>query len=122
MESILEMQKIAIARGGKCLSHYYINSKVKLLWQCNKGHQWFATPFSIKIRKSWCPQCVGKQPLDMEAMHRLAQKNEGKCLSTNYLNCKTKMLWQCKNEHQFHSTPDNIKQGRWCPFCRVAKD
>lgn len=119
MGSILEMQKIAIAKGGLCLSHYYVNSKIKLLWQCSCGHQWFATPFSIKVRKSWCPHCAGTQPLGMEAMHILARKSDGKCLSEEYKNCKTKMLWQCKYGHEFESTPDNIKQGRWCPHCRV---
>jgi hypothetical protein len=38
MEGILEMHKIAFAKGGKCLSHYYVNNKIKLLWQCEKGH------------------------------------------------------------------------------------
>jgi hypothetical protein len=117
MESILEMHKIAFAKGGKCLSHYYVNSRIKLLWQCEKGHQCFATPFSIKVRNSWCPHCAGTQPLGLDAMHKLARKNGGRCLSEEYKNCKTKMLWQCKYGHEFESTPDNIKQGRWCPFC-----
>lgn len=103
MGSIIEMQKIAIAKGGLCLSHHYINSRIKLLWQCGNGHQWYATLFSIKVWDSWCPQCAGNQSLGIDAMHRLAQKNEGKCLLTKYLNCKTKMLWQCKEGHQFQS-------------------
>lgn len=111
---------IALSHNGKCLSSDYKNIKQKLLWECEKGHTWFATPFSIKVRKSWCPVCAGNQPLGMEAMYKLAKKNKGKCLSTFYANCKTKMLWQCRNGHQFQSTPDNIKQGKWCPFCRIA--
>jgi hypothetical protein len=120
MEGILEMHKIAFAKGGKCLSHCYVNSKMKLLWQCEKGHQWFATPFSIKVRKSWCPYCAGNQPLGVNAMHVLARERGGKYLSKEYKNCKTKMLWQCKHGHRFQSTPDNIKQGRWCPHCRAV--
>jgi len=116
--TILELQKIAKKRGGNCLSKQYLNSKGKLLWQCNMEHQWYATPFSIKVRRSWCPQCAGNLPLGMKAMHKLANKNEGKCLSVIYNNCKTKILWQCKNGHQFLSTPDNIKHGKWCPYCQ----
>jgi hypothetical protein len=118
MESIHEMQKIAIDKGGKCLSTEYINSKSTLFWQCSCGHQWQATPFSIKIRKSWCPVCAGNQPFGMDTMHKLAEKNQGTCLSTTYENCKTKMLWKCKNGHQFHATPENVKHGKWCPHCR----
>ncbi|RLD65637.1 MAG: hypothetical protein DRI98_14530 [Bacteroidetes bacterium] len=55
--TISEMGEIARSRGGKCLSKTYINSKTKLPWQCAEGHRWNATPFSIKIRNSWCPIC-----------------------------------------------------------------
>lgn len=56
--TIGEMGVIARSRGGKCLSKTYINSKTKLQWQCSEGHRWNATPFSIKIRNSWCPICI----------------------------------------------------------------
>ena len=116
--NLMQLADIASSHHGKCLSRVYINCKEKLLWQCSFGHQWLATPFSIKIRKSWCPVCAGNQPFGMEALHKLAQKHKGKCLSTKYRNCKTKMLWKCRNGHQFNATPENIKQGRWCPYCR----
>lgn len=122
MKPLTEMHRIARERGGDCLSKRYVNSKARLLWQCEKGHQWNASPFSIKTRKSWCPQCAGNQPLGTDAMHVLAREKGGECLSKQYVNCKTKMLWQCKNGHKFQSTPDNIKQGRWCPYCRVTID
>lgn len=118
MELLVEMRVIAEQRGGNCLAKRYINSKEKLLWECSDGHRWLAAPFSIKVRKSWCPKCAGNQPLGISAMHTLAIKNGGKCVSYKYKNCKTKMFWQCKNGHQFQSTPENVKQGRWCPQCR----
>lgn len=117
MELITKMHLIAKKRGGTCLSNQYINSKKKLLWKCKEGHQWFSTPFSIIIRKSWCPQCAGNQPLGMDVMYKLAKENGGKCLSSKYGNCKKKMLWECKNKHQFQSAPDSVKQGKWCPIC-----
>lgn len=55
--SLIELQHLASKKGGKCLANHYINSKTKLLWQCKHGHQWYATTFSIKTRKSWCPVC-----------------------------------------------------------------
>lgn len=117
MEPLSEMQLIAKQRGGNCLSEQYINSKEKLLWECDEGHSWFSTPFSIKVRKSWCPQCAGNQPLGLEAMYKLALDRGGRCLSVEYFNVKTKMLWQCRSGHIFKSTADNINQGRWCPQC-----
>lgn len=56
-----EMQKIAERRGGKCLSDIYVNSKVKLRWRCEFGHEWEALPSNVKNKSSWCPRCSGRQ-------------------------------------------------------------
>lgn len=121
--SLIELQHLASQKGGMCLATHYVNSTAKLLWQCKHGHQWYASALSVKYRDSWCPHCAGNQPLGMDAMHRLALENEGECLSEKYKNCKTKMLWKCKKGHQFQSTPENVKLGRWCPHCnsKIAK-
>jgi len=55
--TIEEMQQIAKHRGGKCLSKIYKNTKTKLQWECSEGHQWKATPTSIKNSGTWCPIC-----------------------------------------------------------------
>jgi len=52
-----EMNEIAAARNGRCLSEYYINAKSKLTWQCNIGHIWDAIPDAIKFG-TWCPHCI----------------------------------------------------------------
>jgi len=57
--TILDMQKAAIFRGGKCLS----NSMTKgdwdtpLQWQCAEGHIFTATPRLILLGGHWCPDC-----------------------------------------------------------------
>ncbi len=57
--NIEDMKIIAEERGGKCLSNEYYNNRTKLLWKCGIcGHEWRATPKSIMIRDSWCPQCA----------------------------------------------------------------
>ena len=55
--TIEEMQAVAAAKGGKCLSRRYVNSKTHLLWECHRGHQWRATPTHVKHR-TWCPHCA----------------------------------------------------------------
>ena len=52
-----EMKLIAKIRGGKCLSHKYIDGKTKLKWQCSFGHNWEAKPTNVKNKNSWCPKC-----------------------------------------------------------------
>jgi len=52
-----ELSGIAKDRGGKCLSTRYTCNYHKLLWECESGHQWWATPSSIKHSRTWCPTC-----------------------------------------------------------------
>ena len=111
-----DMQTLARQRGGQCLSLVYINNKTKLRWQCAKDHIWDATPQQI-TSGSWCPICGGTAKLTIEDMHKLAQARGGKCLSSEYVNNKTKLLWECANGHQWKARPDSIKRGRWCPVC-----
>ena len=51
-----DFQKIAKARGGKLLSKVYSGSQSHLLWECELGHQWQATPNMIK-KGTWCNVC-----------------------------------------------------------------
>ena len=55
-DSIETFQKIAIDKGGKCLSDVHVNHRHKLRFQCSEGHEWDGWPQSIK-RGSWCPEC-----------------------------------------------------------------
>jgi len=39
-DSVETYQRIAIKRGGKCLSERYVNSRSSLIFECHKGHIW----------------------------------------------------------------------------------
>lgn len=114
--SLDEMRSIAKKRGRQCLSDKYINNREELSWQCKKGHVWKANANNIK-NGTWCPQCAANIRLNIKEMHSLAEKNNGKCLSTEYVNCKTKLKWQCSNEHIWLALPINVKRGSWCDIC-----
>jgi len=120
--TIEEMRSLAEKRGGKCLSTNYVNNTTKLKWQCSEGHSWEATPNNIK-KGRWCPTCARRKRADarrgtIEEMHRLAESRGGKCLSTNYVNNRTMLEWQCKEGHIWEARPDNIKyRTQWCRNC-----
>lgn len=114
--TIKTMNEMAKKKDGKCLSKKYVNTKTKQEWQCSKGHIWRAIPSSIK-RGYWCPSCAKNRKLKIEDMYEIAKKKDGKCLSNNYINNKTKLRWGCSKNHTWEATPDDIKQGTWCPIC-----
>jgi len=115
--TIEEMQDIAKLRGGKCLSKKYISNKTKLLWECEFGHQWLSECHSIKDSQTWCPKCAGKEKSTIDMMKKIAIKKNGKCLSNEYKNQKTNLLWECELGHKWSAMPYNVKNGSWCPKC-----
>ena len=72
--SINQLQKIAIDKGGKCLSKKYFNARTKLKWMCSKGHAWEGTADAIKNKNTWCPKCIGVQILTIKEMQSIAKK------------------------------------------------
>lgn len=114
--TIQDMQRWASNKEGKCLSLEYVNYDTKLQWQCKNEHKWFATPDSINSQ-SWCPYCSRKIKHTIEDMCALAKRQEGACLSTEYKDVFTKLMWQCKEGHIWSVAPHHVLIGTWCPVC-----
>lgn len=112
-------QTLAINKNGKCLSSVYKTLNSKLEWQCSKGHTWESIPNSI-LRGTWCKVCAGKAKKTIQDMEELATTRGGNCLSKNYLNSKSKLIWKCANSHIWEAKYDNIRQGKWCPDCSTG--
>lgn len=53
----------------------------------------------------------------IEDMQKIARAKGGQCSSREYVRDNARLLWQCKEGHQWEAVPNNIKRGRWCPVC-----
>lgn len=116
--TIEELNKIAEKNGGKCLSVEYKGKHAKYLWQCEFGHQWYATFANIDHNNSWCPECAGVKVLTIEDCQKVAKVKNGECLSQVYTNSKTAMSWQCEKGHKWETSLSKTgPSGHWCPFC-----
>ena len=124
-KTIKQMQDLARSKGGRCLSEKYTNVKTKLKWQCEKGHIFFSVPAHVISTGVWCPDCAGTKRLTIQEMRSIAKERGGKCLSSEYKNSDTKLLWECDKGHRWLATPLSIKHGKtWCKACfleRTAK-
>jgi len=121
--TIGDAQCIALERGGKCLSKKYVNIHDKLEWQCKCKFKWKASFNSVK-QGSWCPKCGIKNRANKRKLKNglglaknIAEAKSGKCLSCEYINNRTLILWECYNKHRWHASLSNIQKGRWCPSC-----
>lgn len=114
---IEDMKILAKNKGGKCLSETYFNSNEKLNWECAEGHQWYASANLIKNKNSWCPECSKNKKPTMDNIQAVAKIHGGLCLSKEYNDRETRLLWECGNGHQWTDKFWRIKSGFWCPQC-----
>jgi hypothetical protein len=132
--TIQEVKKMAIKKGGKCLSRSYENNKTKLEWQCEKKHKWQSSLANIN-RGCWCPKCgvqrsaKSKIKYSIRDLHRWAKSKGGLCRSSKYVTTHTKYSWECAIGHNWDATFQQIKSSNsWCPHCssglgeRICKD
>lgn len=113
-----DAHKLATKMNGKFLSESYINVHTKYKWQCENGHIFESLYYNVHIGK-WCKQCLC---LSFDQLKALAEKKEGKCLTTkeeigNNAISSYKCLWECKQGHQWKTTYSSVKSGSWCPEC-----
>ncbi len=50
-------------------------------------------------------------------MKNIAQQQGGECLSSEYINTKTKLSWRCAHGHTWDAIPSNVLRGHWCVVC-----
>ncbi|MCP4914581.1 MAG: hypothetical protein GY909_15810 [Oligoflexia bacterium] len=118
--TIEDMQRLAKKKEGYCISKDYLGNEGHLEWQCKEGHRWEATPKNI-TQGTWCPTCNKSKKRTIEEMKVYAKKKGGKCLSKEYVNRKTKLMWECEEGHQWLSAPENVIKGHWCKICAYER-
>lgn len=117
--SLEECKEIALSRGGKCLSNRYESYNSKMQWECKHGHVWFSTLLTVK-RGCWCPECSGKKKYTIEDCKRIALEKKGECLSSEYVNTKTKLNWKCSCGNEWQTVLGSIiNLNSWCPVCAI---
>jgi len=97
-KTIEDCRKLALSRGFRCLSNKYHNSKKKLLWQCSKGHEWYASWNHIS-RGIGCPYCSGRITT-LEDCRELGEFYGLELLTSQYFHYRQKLQWKCK-KHNF---------------------
>lgn len=75
-------------------------------WCCEKN--WQSCPGSNNFQK---------RKKTLEEIHKLAENQNYKLLSTAYINSRTKLKFKCPRGHEFWLRWDDLKQGVKCSVC-----
>lgn len=111
------LRELAAKNGGQCLSTTYPGMQNSATWRCAEGHEWQAKPNNVR-HGTWCPYCRGMNQTIAE-LRALASSRGGECLSQQYHGQAKKYEWRCSDNHVWVATAYSIKNGTWCPRCRV---
>ncbi len=116
-----EIRKIAISKGGKCVSDKYLNNYTHLEFRCKNGHTFFANANNVKTGW-WCAQCSGNAKIDIELLQELAIQKGGQLVSKEYANTDSPLIWKCGEGHTFSLAGRLVKnKDKWCPHCNAGK-
>jgi len=113
---------VKLKNDGKLISKSYENAISKLIFKCKENHIFKATWSNVKHGDRWCPICRGGVKKDLKEIKLyVKEKYNGECLTINYKNQETKMIFKCKEEHEFERTWREIKRDIWCSRCNPSK-
>lgn len=115
-EQIVELQKIAHAKNGECLSKIFRSSVSRYRWRCREGHEWEATAASVR-HGVWCNSCVGPVPIKIEDLRAIACAKDGEILNVSHDGSVEMCRCQCVLGHRWQATGKSVLEGAWCPAC-----
>lgn len=92
--TIKDFNKIAILNDGKYLGKTKTKLMDMVLWECKNGHQFQQRYNNIRESGTWCNICENNNKIIECLNFGLSQFNI-KCLSGEYKNNASKLIWQC---------------------------
>lgn len=99
----------------------YKNSRTRLIMNCANGHTYQPTYTDFIHKKTRCPLCNGGKIHDKENSLSYINENKGdyKFLGIigEWKGTKTKLKFECPNNHIYEQSYDKFKLGRRCHKC-----
>lgn len=136
--------------GKKTASNVPASHSCKTWWLCDKGHEFFATPYNVAIMGRGCKICLAEDTYEQRPIKntnpKRKQNKTGKLTKENNLLVNrpdlaeqfdleknpgitpdrihpwshTKFWWKCENKHSWLASPDQ-RQKCGCPYCSGNK-
>ena len=116
VDNIEKLKRIAAMNNGTLLNYNSGKKRDKAVFQCKRGHIFDKYIFKVIKSKSWCIKCIKIEELIL--FQKIARRQGGECLSTEYINRKTKIKFKCREGHIWEAYPHNVIRGHWCAKCK----
>ncbi|GGA32982.1 hypothetical protein [Psychrobacillus lasiicapitis] len=112
---IAYLKSLAKLNSGELLTNHYEHYLTKLDFKCHKGHTFQLKPYELEVLGKWCKHCNSekRRQIHFEELLKIVHEREGTCLSNEFIDSKTPLVFRCKEGHKWHTIPYVIK-GHWC--------
>lgn len=119
-------KKVALERGGKCLTNEALPGRQRYYFKCCKGHEWCTDASSVINAGKWCLQCRKEEHrVSIEKLQQYAQEHGGKYLGEEFFNDhgQRKGAFECACGHKWTALLSSVfSQKTWCRKCTVYKN
>lgn len=123
--TINDFRVAAEKNGWELLSNKYKGIPEKLRFRCNKcGNVFFKLSSYLRGKRKVknCPKCDPTKLKTIEEIKLKAEKRGFVCLSDEYHGIEQKILWQCKYNHQWIASPNDVfNNNSGCTECKRFK-
>ena len=96
----------------------YIDCTSPYIIKCDKGHI-FESNWNKMQRGLWCKYCGGTARLTIDDVRDSIKDRGIKLISTEYINRRTIMEWECELGHIWESDYDHVRRGQGCKVCNL---
>lgn len=96
----------------------YVNGTTSIKHRCSKGHEFDATPASVKSGLR-CLDCAALTPKGYDEW--LEKDDRGIIALQPFNGNRENIKHRCLKGHEWPATPHNIKKGTGCPDCAIKK-
>ncbi|MFA7219753.1 MAG: zinc-ribbon domain-containing protein [Synergistaceae bacterium] len=104
------------------------SSKRKIIWECEYGHSWTATPSDRTSHSSNCPYCSGRKASKYNCFsekfpHLVKEISPKNNIDPSDITSKSgkRLIWICKNGHEWEAVVRHRANGSGCPYCSGRK-
>lgn len=113
---IEQVQRIAAAWGGRCLSPEYLGIQKYLDFTCQHGHRWRRTPATLLLGL-FCPECNSRSNKALQCQQDWAARRGWTCLSDHFEHADAPLRWRCDQGHEWESSSKTVRAVKGCAAC-----
>ncbi len=115
------LRAVAAPLGWRCLSDAWVGYKERYEFECDKGHRFTRNAAALLYRgeQARCEACEEGE-IEARWLKAIASRS-GELLNGPFKGLSERYRFRCAEGHEWETTGELIRRGKWCPECGRVK-